>query len=110
MTNKNNFSVIAFLFLSVFLVQCKSHQKLQSTTSSPAIAANWKFGVALWTFHIVNFPESLKQVDSVGVRYIEPNTFHKAGPEFKDSLVGDLSPAGLEKLKQMVKSHNLIIG
>jgi sugar phosphate isomerase/epimerase len=108
--NRNNFPLTACILISALLLNCASHQKMQSTTNSPAIAGNWKFGVALWTFHTVNFPESLKQVDSVGVRYIEPNTFHKAGPELNDSLVGDLSPAGVEKLKQMVKLHNLVIG
>src|SRR5689334_21344071 len=107
MMNKNNFAVIATVLLSVCLLQGKSHQKMQSSTSSPAIADNWKFGVALWTFHTVNFPESLKMVDSTGVQYIEPNTFHMSGPELNDSLLGDLSPAGVEKLKQMAKAHNL---
>ena len=70
-------------------------------------AKDWKFGIALWTFHTFNFPESLNKVDSAGVTYIEPNTFHKTGPEFKDSLVGQLSPVGIEKLKSMVSAKGL---
>jgi len=110
MMNKKNLSLFASLFLSLFLFQCNNNQKTQTSNTSPASPSDWKFGVALWTFHTVNFPESLKMVDSVGVRYIEPNTFHKSGPELNDTLVGDLSPAGVEKLKQMARAHNLIIG
>ena len=68
---------------------------------------NWKFGVALWTFHTVNFPESLDKVDSAGLKYIEPNTFHKAGPALKDSLILQLSPAGINKLRAMIAKKGL---
>ena len=70
---------------------------------------DWKLGVALWTFHTVNFPESLKLVDSTGLKYIEPNTFHSAGPEFKDSAIGKLSPSSLKKIKKLVDSHKLTV-
>ncbi|MBO9570594.1 MAG: sugar phosphate isomerase/epimerase, partial [Chitinophagaceae bacterium] len=71
---------------------------------------DWKFGVALWTFHTVNFPEALKLVDSTGLKYIEPNTFHSAGPELKDSSIGQLSATGLKKLKALVDKHKLSAG
>jgi L-ribulose-5-phosphate 3-epimerase len=70
-------------------------------------AKDWKFGVALWTFHTFNFPESLAKVDSSGLKYIEPNTFHKAGPELKDSLILQLSPSGIEKLKALISQKGL---
>ncbi|MET0300573.1 MAG: sugar phosphate isomerase/epimerase, partial [Flavitalea sp.] len=68
----------------------------------------WPFGIALWTFHDVDFPTSLKRVDSAGLKYIEPNTFHKAGPELKDSLLGQLSPGGLTKLSELIYKSNLL--
>jgi len=107
---KKLFVIASALVYSILFFACNNNNQPQTTGSSPANSRDWKFGVALWTFHTVNFPESLKMVDSTGVRYIEPNTFHKAGPELKDSLVGDLSPAGVEKLKQMARAHNFIIG
>jgi L-ribulose-5-phosphate 3-epimerase len=76
-------------------------------TSSVDPAKDWKFGVALWTFHNVNFPESLNKVDSTGLKYIEPNTFHRAGPEFKDSMILQLSPAGIDKLKALITQKGL---
>ncbi|MEP6846436.1 MAG: sugar phosphate isomerase/epimerase, partial [Panacibacter sp.] len=64
---------------------------------------------ALWTFHDVNFPKSLDKVDSAGITYIEPNTFHGAGPELKDSMIMQLSPAGIEKLKSLTAQKGLKI-
>lgn len=78
-----------------------------SATASVDTPKDWKFGIALWTFHTVNFPEALKKVDSAGLKYIEPNTFHKTGPELKDSLVSQLSPAGIDKLKSMIAQSGL---
>ena len=106
-------SVLAILLLTVFIFSCNDQQPAADQTPDSSITAirpleDWKFGVALWTFHDVNFPESLKRTDSAGLKYIEPNTFHSAGPDFKDSLVGKLSAAGLGKLKQMISSHGLI--
>ncbi len=79
-----------------------------TTTSTVNPLTDWKLGVALWTFHTFNFPQSLDKVDSANLRYIEPNTFHSAGPEFKDSAIGKLSPAGIEKLKSWIKEKGLI--
>src|SRR5687768_17682110 len=67
-------------------------------------------GVALWTFHNVDFPTSLKMADSAGLKLVEPNTFHSAGKELNDTLLGQLSPAGIEKLKSYADQHNIKIG
>ena len=84
-----------------------SNNDSTSATSSVNPANDWKFGVALWTFHDVNFPQSLDKVDSAGLIYIEPNTFHDAGPEFKDSTIGQLSMASIDKLKDMIAQKGL---
>ena len=78
-----------------------------TSTSEINPLKDWKFGVALWTFHDVNFPAALDKVDSAELVYIEPNTFHSAGPEFKDSTIGQLSMAGIDKLKAMIAAKNL---
>jgi len=106
-------SIVGLACLLLILDACNDNKTEDSNTSSPETTDNanvkdWKFGVALWTFHTVNFPESLDKVDSAGVKYIEPNTFHKAGPDLKDSLILQLSPAGIEKLKSMIAQKGLI--
>ncbi len=65
----------------------KSAAAGSDSTSTVDAAKDWKFGSALWTFHTFNFPDALDKVDSAGLTFIEPNTFHKTGPELKDSLI-----------------------
>ena len=70
-------------------------------------AKDWKFGVALWTFHTVSFSQGLEKVDSAGLKYIEPNNFTKTLPELKDSSLMQLSPAGIKKLKSLIEQRGL---
>lgn len=103
---------IAFVAISCFSA-CNSVPSTTSitadsnSTESTSNPKDWKFGVALWTFHTVDFPSSLDKVDSAGLKYIEPNTFHKAGPELKDSLIMQLSSSGVDKLKSMIEKKGL---
>jgi L-ribulose-5-phosphate 3-epimerase len=104
------------LFVTLLFAACNDNSQPsdQATTDTTTVASvdpakDWKFGVALWTFHTVNVPKALDKVDSAGLKYIEPNTFHSAGPEFKDSLVGQLSPAGIEKFKALISQKGLIV-
>lgn len=70
-------------------------------------ARDWKFGIALWTFHTVSFSRALEMVDSAGVKYIEPNNFTKTLPELNDSSLMQLSPAGVQKLKSLIAKRGL---
>jgi L-ribulose-5-phosphate 3-epimerase len=99
----------SLLFVSIFFIACNSGETNTTTADASAedVAKSWKFGVALWTFHTFNFPESLIKVDSAGLKYIEPNTFHKAGPELKDSVIMQLSASGIEKLKALIEKQGL---
>lgn len=100
------------LFASVTLFACNSNEPAADTDDQAATDSAYKFdlGVALWTFHNVDFPTSLKMADSAGLKLVEPNTFHSAGKELKDSLLGQLSPAGIEKLKSYVQEHGITVG
>ncbi len=108
--NKSIVSISRLLMFALLISGCKTRQSSQNTNTHTGGVNDWKLGIALWTFHTVNFPQSIAMVDSCGVRYIEPNTFHKSGPELNDSVVGRLSPSSIEKLKSLVKDHNLVIG
>ena len=105
--------IASFTFMT-FFAACNNNEKTNTTNTADSLAASsvdpakeWKFGIALWTFHTVDFPQSLDKVDSAGLKYIEPNTFHKAGAELKDSIIGQLSPAGIDKLKSMITEKGL---
>jgi L-ribulose-5-phosphate 3-epimerase len=97
----------------LFFASCNnSTQADNSSTDTTATAAvnpakDWNFGIALWTFHTVNFKESLDKVDSSGLKYIEPNTFHKAGGDLKDSMILQLSPAGIDQIKSWIAQKGL---
>lgn len=104
-------SFVLYLCSGIFIAACndetKTNDDADTAVSTVDPAKDWKFGAALWTFHTVNFPESLNKVDSAGLKYIEPNTFHSAGPDLKDSMILQLSPAGIEKLKSMIAAKGL---
>ncbi len=109
--------IITLLLCSILLFAACTNLQTSGSNNSDSTSAttpvdpskDWKFGVALWTFHYVNFPQSLNKVDSAGLVYIEPNTFHDAGPEFKDSTIGQLSMASIDKLKNMIAQKGLKI-
>jgi sugar phosphate isomerase/epimerase len=108
-------SFFLFLLLALLTASCDTTQSTatgsrDADTSAMATVrpADWKFGVALWTFHDVNFPTALDRVDSAGLKYIEPNTFHSAGPELKDSMIMQLSPTGIQKLRELIANKGLI--
>ncbi|HLG41181.1 MAG TPA: sugar phosphate isomerase/epimerase [Chitinophagaceae bacterium] len=106
-------TILLLLLFTGLFTACNndSKQSAEENTnkkSSVDPSKDWKFGVALWTFHNVNFPQSLDKVDSAGLKYIEPNTFHSAGPEFNDSMILQLSPAGIDKLKILIAQKGLI--
>ena len=108
-------TIAPLLSIALIFTACNGNEQSTTTTRdsanvvTPTVdpANDWKFGIALWTFHTFNFPDALDKVDSAGLTYIEPNTFHKAGPQLKDSLVGQLSADGLEKLKAMIVKKGL---
>lgn len=101
--------LVGAILISWLFVACNNNEPGTgpSTPSVEDITKSWKLGVALWTFHTFDFPQSLAKVDSSGLEYIEPNTFHKAGTWLKDSLISQLSPGGIEKLKELITKQGL---
>ena len=104
--------LLPLLVFSIFFAACNSNvqQSAAANKDSSAItdpSTDWKFGVALWTFHTFNFADALDKIDSAGLVYIEPNTFQKGGPDVKDSLVFQLSAVGIAKLKSLVVKKGL---
>lgn len=103
----------AYALCLLGLVSCTNQDTTNNTTegtsaSTGDVTKDWKLGVAIWTFHTFNFPEALDKVDSAGLTYIEPNTFHKAGPALNDSTIQQLSPAGIAQLKTLMDQKGLL--
>jgi L-ribulose-5-phosphate 3-epimerase len=107
----STFKFFSAILIAMTILSCESNKPATSTDVNERDSAyKWNLGVALWTFHTVDFPTSLKMSDSAGLHLIEPNTFHKTGPELNDTLLGQLSPAGIEKLKSYAQQYNMTIG
>lgn len=107
-------TIVLFSSVAVFFTACNNNQQTaaKEATDSSSISSvdpskDWKFGIALWTFHTFSFSQGLDKVDSAGVHYIEPNTFSKTLPELKDSAMLQLSPSGIEKLKTLIAARGL---
>jgi sugar phosphate isomerase/epimerase len=100
---KKTTSILACLAL--FFVATAQSNKSGNASVNPA--RDWKFGVALWTFHTVSFSQALDKVDSAGLKYIEPNNFTRTLPELKDSSLMQLSPSGIIKLKSLIEQRGL---
>ena len=98
------------LLIAVSLTACNKKTNDENSSDATGDTTNaWKLGVALWTFHTFNFPDALAKVDSSGLKFIEPTTFHETGPDFKDSLILQLSSSGINKLKEMISEKGLIV-
>lgn len=78
-----------------------------ASVDSIDVTKDWKLGVAFWTFHTFSLPDALALIDSAGIDYVEGVTFFKSGAELKDSLIGQLSTAGIDKVKSMIAGHGL---
>lgn len=104
--------LLSILFIAAAFTSCSSNKTASNDQPDAIVDSSNKptLGVALWTFHTVDFPTSLKMADSAGLKVVEANTFHKTGNELNDSLVNQLSPAGLEKIKSYAQQLGITIG
>lgn len=102
---KNLILSAAFALLVIFI---SNYSIADAKGGGVKPAKDWKFGIALWTFHTQSFPVGLDLVDSAGVKYIEPNTFTRLGPAFNDSNMMVLSATGITKLRDMIKQKGLV--
>ena len=73
----------------------------------PKASANWKLGIALWTFHRFTLAESICKSDSAGVHYIEGSTFQKVGDEIENASASQISDQGIVKLNKYLDDHHL---
>ena len=78
--------------------------------SEQEIAKKWKLGIAMWTFHNFTFEEAIAKTDSAGLDYVEVFPFQKSIKALNDTIISKLSPAGIEKLKQLLKDKNIKVG
>lgn len=116
---KNKFFLFSAFAALVTFFSCNngSSSKDESATGSKdSVAAahvdntaDWKIGVQTWTFRL--FPQSvaLAKADSAGLRYVEAFLGQPLEKGSKDTFGIKMSAAGRQKLKDMLKQHNIQI-
>ena len=104
------------LIAAIVVMSCNNNETAKtantdSTTtkadSVPKAADNWKLGVQLWTFRMFTITEALQKVDSAGVKYVEAFWGQALGGETKDTFGIRMTQAGRDRLKELLKSHNI---
>jgi len=75
--------------------------------STPRVTDDWKLGVQLWTFRMFTITEALQKVDSCGIKYVEAFWGQALGGETKDTFGIRMTQSGRDKLKDLLKSHNM---
>lgn len=101
------YRLVIIVAATVVFTACNDAPKKEPVAVIENVVNQWNLGIALWTFHTFSIPEAFDKIDSSGIKYIEPNMFMNAGNGLNDSLVGQLSPNGIDKLKTMMKSKGL---
>lgn len=85
----------------------KTEETPVKTDSASAVTDNWKLGVQLWTFRMFTMEQALQKVDSCGIKYVEAFWGQALGANTKDTFGVKMSQAGRDKLKELLKSHNI---
>jgi len=80
-----------------------------SVVDSPSVAASWKIGVQMWTFHFVPFVQALDKADSAGIKFLEAYPGQKLGGDMKGSFGLDMTAEEKAKIKQLLQAKGLSI-
>jgi sugar phosphate isomerase/epimerase len=78
-----------------------------SATAKTDNTGGWKIGVQTWTFRLFTQSEAIAKTDSAGVRYIEAFLGQPFDKISKDTFGIRMSAAGRQKLKDLLKLHNI---
>ena len=78
-----------------------------STADSSSVTDNWKIGVQLWTFRLFTQEAALAKADSAGIKFIEAFPGQVLDKTGKDTFGISMSAAGRQKLKDLLKLHDI---
>lgn len=110
------FSAIAVLVIFFSCNNASTTKDETATTSKDSSitahvdnTGDWKIGVQLWTFRLFTQSEAIAKADSAGVRYIEAFLGQPFDKTSKDTFGIRMSAPGRQKLKDLLKQHNIQI-
>jgi len=61
----------------------KDSTRTADSSAAPSVAASWKIGVQMWTFHFVPFVQAIAKADSAGIKYLEAFPGQQLGGDMK---------------------------
>ena len=100
-----------FRLLCLFLVitSCGNSTSNHNITADNGSDApnNLNVGIALYSFNLFPFFESLKKADSAEVKFVEGFSFHALKGEFKDSTMENLSSSGIRRMKKILNDRGI---
>ena len=98
-----------FYFIAVIVSGCGGNatSSNEQNGDSSQKSANWKTGVALYSFNRFSFADALEKADSAGINYVEGFSFHKLGKEFNDSSMASMSEEQVANMKQLLDKKDL---
>ncbi len=86
-----------------------SASKPADSASGPSVAADWKIGVQLWTFHFVPFVVAIEKADSAGIKYVEAFPGQELGGGMKGKFGTDMTAEEKSKIRQLLQSKGISI-
>ena len=110
---KHVYGIGMLLAACCFLAACNNNETAKKTDEPTAkdsavkVTDNWKLGIQLWTFRMYSMTEALQKADSCGVKYVEAFWGQALGGDTKDTFGVKMTQAGRDKLKELLKSHNI---
>lgn len=110
---KQLYGVLSIAIVLFALLSCNNNEADAKSADaadagdSASVTDNWKLGVQLWTFRMYTISEALQKADSCGIKYIEAFWGQALGAGTKDTFGISMTQAGRDKLKELLKSHNI---
>jgi sugar phosphate isomerase/epimerase len=97
------------LSVSILIFACGNNatDATSAKKDSAQTSADWKMGVALYSFNQFPFSVTLQKTDSAGLKFVEGFSFHTLGGAFKDSTMANISSAGIDRMKQLLNDKSI---
>lgn len=104
--NKITLLVLTLLF---FTISTSSTLLADTTNRYPEDKLGWKLGAQAYTFRLFTFAQALDKIDSCGLKYVEIFPGQVVGDGSVEKVGVELSVAGREKMKQLLRKKKIKI-
>lgn len=96
-----------FYFIAFILSGCSNNIKRNHGQNVNSLKAEWRMGIALYSFNRFSFVDAIEKADNAEVNYVEGFSFHKLGKEFNNYNMSSMSEENIIDMKQMLKKKDL---